>query len=73
MRLYKRRTTLWNNLLLSIFLIVERMRNQRRIGEALTIAGGIGISIVGMLVSVPPVSYAGLCVLGLGVVSIFWR
>ena len=66
-------STLWNNLLLSIFLIVERMRNQRRIGEALTIAGGIGISIVGMLVSVPPVSYAGLCVLGLGVVSIFWR
>ena len=43
------------------------------IGEALTIAGGIGIAIVGMLVSVPPVSYAGLCVLGLGVVSIFWR
>ena len=66
-------STLWNNLLLSIFLIVERMRKQRRIGEAITIAGGIGIAIVGMLVSVPPVSYAGLCVLGLGVVSIFWR
>ena len=39
------------------------MRKQRRIGEALTIAGGIGIAIVGMLVSVPPVSYAGsLCI-----------
>ena len=49
------------------------MRKQRRVGEAITITGGIGIAIVGMLVSVPPVSYAGLCVLGLGVVSIFWR
>ena len=66
-------STLWNNLLLSIFLIVERMRKQRRVGEAITVAGGIGIAIVGLLVSVPTVSYAGLCVLGLGVVSIFWR
>jgi hypothetical protein len=49
------------------------MRKQRRIGEAITIAGGIGIAIVGLLVSVPPVSYAGLCVVGLGVVSILWR
>ena len=49
------------------------MRKQRRIGEAITIAGGIGIALIGMLLSVPPVSYAGLCVIGLAVVSIFWR
>ncbi|MDQ5869212.1 MAG: hypothetical protein M3530_05735 [Thermoproteota archaeon] len=49
------------------------MRRQRRIGEAITIASGIGIAIGGILASVPPVSYAGLCIVGLGVVSILWR
>jgi hypothetical protein len=49
------------------------MKNQRRIGEFITICCGIGLAIVGLVVSVPPVTYGGLCIMGLGVVSVFWR
>ena len=48
------------------------MRNQRRIGEALMIASGIGIT-VGYVLGVFFVSYGGLAIASLGVVSIFWR
>ena len=49
------------------------MRNQRRVGELIIICSGIGIAIAGMVVSVPPVTYGGLCIMGLGVISVFWR
>jgi hypothetical protein len=49
------------------------LRNQRRVGETITIASGIGVALLGALVGVDFVSYGGLCIAGLGVVSIFWR
>ena len=47
--------------------------NQRRVGEAITIASGIGVTILGALLGIQFVAYGGLCIAGLGVVSIFWR
>lgn len=49
------------------------LRNQRRVGEAITIASGIGLALVGSFLGVQFVSYGGLCIAGLGVVSIIWR
>jgi len=49
------------------------MKNQRRLGEIITICSGIGLAIAGLVVSVPPVAYGGLCIMGLGVISVFWR
>jgi hypothetical protein len=49
------------------------MRSQRRIGEALMIASGIGITVGGYLSGVFVLSYGGLAIASLGVVSIFWR
>ncbi len=49
------------------------LRNQRRVGEAITIASGIGVTVLGAFLGVNFVSYAGLCIAGLGVVSILWR
>ncbi len=45
----------------------------RRIGELLMAASGIGITIGAGLIGVPPVAYAGLCIAGLGIVSMIWR
>ena len=49
------------------------LRNQRRVGETITIASGIGIALLGSLLGVQFVSYGGLCIAGLGIISIFWR
>ena len=49
------------------------LRTQRRAGEAITIAAGIGVTILGAVLGVNFVAYGGLCIAGLGVVSIFWR
>jgi hypothetical protein len=49
------------------------LRNQRRVGETITIAGGIGLALLGSFIGVQFVSYGGLCIAGLGVISIFWR
>lgn len=49
------------------------LKNQRRVGEAITIAAGIGVTVLGALLGVDFVAYAGLCIAGLGVVSIIWR
>jgi hypothetical protein len=57
-------------------MIKQRRRrdlSQRRVGELITIASGIGITVLGYLLGVDFVAYAGLCIAGLGVVSIFWR
>jgi hypothetical protein len=49
------------------------LRNQRRVGEAITIASGLGLALLGAFLGVQFVSYGGLCIAGLGVVSIIWR
>lgn len=49
------------------------MRNERRIGEALMIASGIGLTVGGQLLGVAYLAYGGLCIAGLGVFSVFWR
>jgi hypothetical protein len=49
------------------------LRNQRRVGETITIASGIGLALLGSFIGVQFVSYGGLCIAGLGVISIFWR
>jgi hypothetical protein len=57
-------------------MIKQRRRrhlSQRRVGEMITIASGIGVTVLGYLLGVDFVAYAGLCIAGLGVVSIFWR
>lgn len=49
------------------------MLSQRRIGEALMIASGIGITIGGYMLGIFSLSYGGLAIAALGVVSVFWR
>lgn len=49
------------------------LKTQRRVGEAITIAAGLGVTVLGALLGVNFVAYAGLCIAGLGVVSIIWR
>jgi hypothetical protein len=49
------------------------LRSQRRAGEAATIASGIGLAILGLFLGIDFVSYGGLCVAGLGVISVFWK
>jgi hypothetical protein len=49
------------------------LRNQRRVGETITIASGIGLALLGSLLGVQFVSYGGLCIAGLGIISIIWR
>jgi len=45
----------------------------RRKGEVLMAIAGIGLAIGAMSISVPQVAYAGLCITGLGIVSMLWR
>ena len=45
----------------------------RRKGELLMAVSGIGIAIGSGLIGVPQLSYAGLCITGLGVLSMIWR
>jgi len=49
------------------------LKSQRRVGEAITIASGIGVTVLGAFLAVNFLAYAGLCIAGLGVVSIIWR
>ncbi|HUG96256.1 MAG TPA: hypothetical protein VMJ94_01835 [Nitrososphaera sp.] len=49
------------------------LKNQRRVGEAITIGAGIGVTVLGAFLGIDFVAYAGLCIAGLGVVSIIWR
>jgi hypothetical protein len=48
------------------------MQNQRRIGEALMIASGIGVAAAGLYLGVMPLLYGGLAIAGLGIFSVFW-
>ena len=49
------------------------MRNQRRVGEALMIASGIGIAVGGFSLGITSLAYGGLAIAGLGIFSVFWR
>lgn len=49
------------------------LKSQRRKGEAIIIACGVGLGILGLALNIPQISYGGLCVIGLGIFSIFWR
>jgi len=49
------------------------MRNQRRVGEALMIACGIGIAMGAFSLGIMFLAYGGLAIAGLGVFSVFWR
>src|ERR671933_1291859 len=51
---------------------VNMMRNQRRIGEALMIASGIGVAAAGASLGVMPLLYGGLAIAGLAIFSVFW-
>jgi len=57
-------------------MVSQRRRllgSQRRLGEVITIISGIGVTVLGGILGVPFVAYAGLCIAGLGVVSILWK
>jgi hypothetical protein len=49
------------------------MRNQRRVGEALMIASGIGVAVGGFILGIMFLAYGGLAIAGLGIFSVFWR
>lgn len=49
------------------------LRSQRRKGEAIMIACGVGLGILGLVLNIQQISLGGLCILGLGIFSIFWR
>ena len=60
----------------SILTMIKQRRrhlSQRRVGELITIASGIGVTVLGAVLGVNFVAYAGLCIAGLGVVSMLWR
>jgi hypothetical protein len=49
------------------------MRNQRRIGEAIMIASGFGLALGASILGINFLSYGGLAIAGLGIVSALWR
>ena len=49
------------------------LRTQRRAGEAVTIAAGIGVTLLGAFLGIDFVAYGGLCIVGLGIISVLWR
>jgi hypothetical protein len=51
---------------------INVMRNQRRIGEALMLASGIGVAAAGTYLGVMPLLYGGLAIAGLAIFSAFW-
>jgi hypothetical protein len=55
------------------FVIYYALRNERRIGEAITIASGIGLTVCGQVLGVAYLAYGGLAIVGLGIFSVFWR
>jgi hypothetical protein len=49
------------------------MKRQRRLGEAITIAGGVALAGVGGALGILSLTAGGLAIAGLGVISVFWR
>jgi hypothetical protein len=54
------------------YLDIRIMRNQRRVGEALMIASGIGVAVGGFSLGIMALAYGGLAIAGLGIFSAFW-
>lgn len=54
-------------------MVQKGLRSQRRKGEAITIAAGVGVGILGLVLGIPQISFGGLCIIGLGIFSVFWR
>jgi hypothetical protein len=57
-------------------MIKQRRRrhlSQRRVGELITIASGVGVTVLGAVIGANFVAYGGLCIAGIGVVSMLWR
>lgn len=54
-------------------MVQRGLRSQRRKGEAIVIASGIGLGILGLQLGIPQLSFGGLCIIGLGIFSIFWK
>lgn len=52
---------------------ISNMKNQRRLGEALTIIGGIAVAGIGGGMGILSLVAGGLAIMGLGVISVFWR
>jgi len=49
------------------------MKFGRRLGEFLMVLGGIGLAIGSGISGISFLAYGGLCIAGLGVVSMFWN
>ena len=49
------------------------MKRERRVGEAITIASGIAIAGIGGGLGILSLVAGGLAIMGLGVISVFWR
>jgi hypothetical protein len=57
-------------------MIKQRRRrhlSQRRVGELITVASGVGVTVLGAVIGANFVAYGGLCIAGIGVVSMLWR
>ena len=52
---------------------ISNMKRQRRVGEALTIICGIAIAGIGGGLGILSLVAGGLAIMGLGVISVFWR
>jgi hypothetical protein len=57
----------------NIAYLLHIMRNDRRIGEAIIIASGVGLTIGGQLLGIAYLVYGGLAIAGLGIISALWR
>jgi hypothetical protein len=55
------------------FTIHTLLRNQRRIGEAIMIASGLGLALGASLLGINFLTYGGLAITGLGIISALWR
>ena len=49
------------------------MRNERRIGEAIMIASGLGLALGASILGMNFLAYGGLAITGLGIASALWR
>jgi hypothetical protein len=46
---------------------------RRRVAEMIMIASGIGIAASAGIMNITSLAYGGLAILGLGIISFFWR
>jgi hypothetical protein len=46
---------------------------RRRVAEIIMVASGIAIAVGAGMMNITSLAYGGLAILGLGVISFFWR